>query len=139
MLILERFRHGVGILQPQSSARGVERERKRNIDGFLGGRLFLFQLAPKVYSGFPVVSLASNVSGQPDVMQVCLEADANTAAESTLTALFSAQLMSILASMNVEVWLYLSPTGTVPALAQLTSGNFVGTILADPRHPNVGQ
>jgi hypothetical protein len=96
------------------------------------------QLAPKTYSGFPTVSLASNVSGQPDVMQVCLEADATTATRDVWSSIDYSQLMSVLASMNVEIWLYLSPSGTVPSVSQLTTGNFVGTVLADVRHPNVG-
>jgi hypothetical protein len=97
------------------------------------------QLGPKNYNGFPTASLAVNVSGQPDVLQVVLESDASTAARSVWTAIDFSMLMSVLASMNVEMWIYLRANGTVPGLADLTAGNLVGVVLADPRHPNVGQ
>jgi len=96
------------------------------------------QLQMKTYSGFPTISLASSVDGRPDVLQIVVEADATTAARSVWTeidwALFAHEAMA----MNVEIELYIRANGSVPVLTDITSGNLVGRVLADPRHPNVG-
>lgn len=98
------------------------------------------QLTQKSYSGFPTASLASNVDGRPDLLQLAFEAADAAAPANTIgwTGINLSKLLSVCASMNVEMEIYVVADDTVPVLASIDPANLMGRVLADPRHPNVG-
>jgi hypothetical protein len=97
------------------------------------------RLAPRSYTGYPTISLATNVDGRSLVWDVVVEADANTAARSVWSEINWATLISSVFDMNIDTNLYIRANGSVPVLGDITSGNLKGTVQTDPRHPNSGQ
>ena len=95
------------------------------------------KMIQKSYSGFPTPSLASSEDGRCHSLQLVLEESA-VGGVSMWSSLNLAKLMARLVEANVHIELYLKGIGSIPVEADIVSGNLVGEIRADVRHPNSG-
>jgi hypothetical protein len=98
------------------------------------------RIIPKTYAGFPTISLASTDDGRGHLIQIVIEM---LGAPDTDKAVWSSidftQLIARLKELSVDVELYGVALGSVPVEGDIIAGNFLGAIVSNVRHPNIGQ
>lgn len=102
-----------------------------------GEAVAYLKMIQKSYVGFPSPSLASSDDGRTHTLQLVLELSA-VAGVSVWSSINFAKLMARLQESNVHIELYLRANGGIPVEADIVSGNLVGEIRSDVRHPNAG-
>lgn len=104
-----------------------------------GEEVAFIKIVQRTYVGFPTPSLASADDGRSHVVQLALE-ESGSAGISVWSSINLAKLIARLEKeANMDIELYLRANGDFPDEADITSGNLVGDIRADVRHPNIGQ
>lgn len=102
-------------------------------------KVSFLKVIQKAYSGFPIPSLASSEDGRPHLLQIVFEANAALATSTYFTGLELSQLMAIAHGMNIDIELYIRANGAIPVEGDIIAGNKEGDIVANVRHPNIGQ
>lgn len=97
----------------------------------------LIRMVQKSYSGFPTPSLASTEDGRSHLLQLVVE-ESGTSGVSVWSDINQSKLMARITEVNMDVELYFSDNGDVPAETDITSSKLKGVIRADSKHANAG-